>query len=115
VLVDFNGRLLRGFAVSRGNILTNSQLSRSKKIIDKRKVFAEEMINFAEWISGYYFCGIGEVLSLMIPRAIKPAKDEEENNDFIPQIKVLSKEQNEIYLNIKEDLNNGNKNSTFTV
>lgn len=108
VLVDFNGRLIRGFTVSQAQYTDKFKIKQINKILDKRTVFTKEMVGFAQWIADYYFCGIGEVLSLMIPKALKPAK-EEEVKEFLPKKNQLTKAQDDIYLNIKNDMDKGLK------
>jgi primosomal protein N' (replication factor Y) len=38
-----------------------------RRVVDKECTFGEEDLALAEWISGYYLCGLGEALAAMIP------------------------------------------------
>ena len=73
VLVNFHNRKLTGYVVSESE-MTDSvySIKNVEKIIDKTPIFQPFMLDFAKWIASYYFCSIGEALSLMIPRGIRP-------------------------------------------
>ena len=108
VLVNFNGRLIRGFAVSEGKYTSKFKIKPISKIIDNRVVVKDRLIKFAEWIADYYFAGIGEVLSLMVPRGIKPAPDD----DLIkkkPKVNKLTNSQQDVYEKINNDIKTGQK------
>ncbi|HOV14414.1 MAG TPA: primosomal protein N' [Spirochaetota bacterium] len=111
VLVDFNGRKLRGYAVEKiKKKFTEKQIEKTKsiiKVLDKNKVFNEKQVDFAKWIADYYFAGIGEALSIMIPKGIRVKQINDRREDFIPKINTLSDKQNEIYTAIKDDIKNG--------
>ncbi len=108
VLVNFNGRLLRGYAISQGEYTDKFEVKKITKVLDKRVVIKDKMIEFAKWISSYYFAGIGEVLSIMIPKGLKSA-GEEEIIEFIPKKNKLTNLQESIYNNINIDIKNGIK------
>jgi primosomal protein N' (replication factor Y) len=108
VLVDFNGRMIRGYAVSEGEYTDRFEIKQIKKIIDKRIVFDNDMVDFARWIADYYLSTIGEVLSLMIPKGQKAARPVL-NKNFKPKINQLSVEQEKVYRSIKEDIRNNYK------
>jgi len=108
VLVNFNGKNIRGYAVSEGSFTNDFKIKPIKKIIDNRKIFTDDMVNFANWIADYYFAGIGEVLSLMIPKGVKPAENITGNHKNIISNK-LSNIQQVIYDNIINDINNNIK------
>ena len=109
VLVNFNGRIIRGYAVSKGNFTKDYKIKPIIKILDKRIVLKHEMIAFAEWLSDYYFAGIGEVLSLMVPKALKEPPVEIKNNDQKLLNNHLTIKQEEIYKNILNDIKIGIK------
>ena len=117
VLVNFNGRKLRGYAVEKiKKLFTQKEIEKTKailKVVDKDKVFTEKQVDFAKWIADYYFCGVGEVLSLMIPKGVRVSKSGELNKtdkverDFTPKINALSQNQLEISNSIKKDIKDG--------
>jgi primosomal protein N' (replication factor Y) len=47
------------------------RLKKISKVIDKTPLFDEDLLTLAEWISQYYVCPLGQVLSAMIPAAVK--------------------------------------------
>ena len=108
VLVNFNGRLIRGIAVSKGKYTSKFKIKPILKIIDDRIVIKEKLVKFAEWIADYYFAGIGEVLSLMVPKGIKPAPDDN-LPEKAPRINELSTTQKNVYEKIKSDIAKGQK------
>ena len=59
VLVNFNNRKIRGYAVSEGEFTDKFPIKEILKVIDKREVFSKDMVSLAFWIAGYYFAGIG--------------------------------------------------------
>lgn len=44
-----------------------SKIKMVKRIIDKKPLFGEELIEMAKWISHYYLCTLGEAVFSMIP------------------------------------------------
>ena len=108
ILVNFHGRILRGFAISKGEYTDAFTIKPIIKVLDKRRVFKKSAVDFAKWITDYYFAGIGEVLSVMIPKGVKPAVCET-NTNFTPKINILTPVQEQIYKNIKNDISKGNK------
>ncbi len=111
VLVNFRSRKIRGYAVAIGEYSDKYQIKDIIKVIDKRVVFNQEMIDLAKWLSDYYFCGIGEALSIMVPKGIKPknfSKSSEGNHSI--KINKLSSEQQEIFDSIINDIDIGIKN-----
>ncbi len=108
VMVNFNGRLLRGYAVSKGKYTDKFEIKPIIKVLDKRSVLKDKMIEFAEWIADYYFAGIGEALSVMVPKGIKPAEEDNEKN-FAPKTNKLTTLQDKIYQNINADIKKGEK------
>ncbi|MDR2630668.1 MAG: primosomal protein N', partial [Spirochaetaceae bacterium] len=38
-----------------------------RRVVDKEAVFDGDDIKLAQWVAGYYLCGVGEALSAMIP------------------------------------------------
>jgi primosomal protein N' (replication factor Y) (superfamily II helicase) len=106
VLVDFNGRKIRGYAVSEGQFTDKYRIKPIQKILDKQKIFRENIVDFAVWIADYYFAGIGEVLSVMIPKGIK-TKSVKEQESALTASNALSDSQESIYQSIKKDISEG--------
>ncbi|MDT8300091.1 MAG: primosomal protein N' [Sedimentisphaerales bacterium] len=47
------------------------KLKRVTRLIDKEPLLNSELMELARWISGYYVCPLGQVLSAMVPSAVK--------------------------------------------
>lgn len=110
VLVNFRSRKLTGYVVSESDTVTSAySIKNIEKIIDKTPIFLPFMLDFAKWIASYYFCSVGEALSLMIPRAVRP-----KSFAVLPVSSVsettLTPEQQVAYDGIKNDLRH---NQTF--
>ena len=41
-------------------------------VLDEQPLFSPEMIAFAEWISRYYLCPLGETFKSMLPQGMSP-------------------------------------------
>lgn len=106
VLVNFHGRLLRGFAISEGKYTDKFKIKPIIKILDKRPVLKKEMVDLARWVADYYFAGVGKVLSLMVPKGSRPAPFKEQKNKMTQKTINLTAKQNEIYKNIIKDIEN---------
>jgi len=107
ILVNFNGRKIRGFALSEGVFTNKYQIKPILKVLDKEKIFNEKTVTFAKWIADYYFAGIGEVLSVMIPKGLRISEPKNSSDQFIPKINNLSDSQKKVYENIKSDIKSG--------
>ena len=109
VLVNFHNRKLIGYVVNESDTTDSTyQIKNVEKVIDEAPIFYPFMEKFAEWIASYYFCSVGEALSLMIPRGIRPKK--------LPVLPprtslptTLTPEQQAAYDGIKNDLQHGQK------
>ena len=109
VLVNFHNRKLIGYVVNESDTTDSTyQIKNVEKVIDEAPIFYPFMKKFAEWIASYYFCSVGEALSLMIPRGIRPKK--------LPVLPprtslptTLTPEQQAAYDGIKNDLQHGQK------
>jgi len=49
------------------------KLKKVTDVIDKKPLVDAELMALARWISGYYVCPLGQVLSAMVPGAVKKA------------------------------------------
>lgn len=109
VLVNFHNRKLIGYVVNESETTDSTyQIKNVEKVIDDAPIFYPFMKTFAEWIASYYFCSVGEALSLMIPRGVRPKK--------LPVLPprtalptTLTPEQQAAYDGIKNDLQHGQK------
>ena len=70
-MVPFGSRECLGFIVGKKETppqgVAESSLKKIRRIVDKEPVFDERDLELAKWVAGYYFCGLGEALSVMIP------------------------------------------------
>jgi len=70
-------KLTKGFCVAVVDDSAEAQKSRSfklkavKRVVDSEPLLDDELMSLAEWISGYYYCPLGQVLSAMVPAAVK--------------------------------------------
>lgn len=111
VLINFRGRDIQGYAVRRSEHTDTYKIKKIDKILDRRVTFNNDMVELAKWIADYYFCGIGEVLSLMVPKGRRDS-DCNENNTHFSNIRagnVLSNIQNEVYDSIIKDIASGDR------
>ena len=71
--VRFGNRKLIGFIASASNEIPKEcpvpkeKIRPITKIIDSEPIFNKEILDIAKWISTYYICSIGEVLSSILP------------------------------------------------
>jgi len=47
------------------------ELKSVRKVVDERPLLDTELLELARWIAGYYICPLGQVLSAMVPAAVK--------------------------------------------
>lgn len=108
VMVNFNGRKIIGYIINVSQFTDKYKIKPLLKIIDDESVFTEKMITFAGWISDYYFSSLGEALSLMVPRGIKP-KFSEEKDKGTPVVNTLTDEQSQVLDGINSDIKDGQR------
>ena len=76
-MVPFGGRDCLGFITSRRDGppqgIEEAAIKPIRRVIDKEPVFDEKDLELAKWMAGFYFCGLGEALSAMIPSGKKAA------------------------------------------
>jgi len=128
VWVNFNNRKLIGIVIKESE--NNNQNGDNKKIpeykikpilevIDKKEIVNDSMIDLSYWIASYYFSSVGEVLSMMIPSGtvssgvgyskIKETTTRSNTliiSEKIVEKKILTEEQDDIYIKIKNDISN---------
>jgi primosomal protein N' (replication factor Y) (superfamily II helicase) len=105
VLVNFNNRIIRGFAVSEGEFTNAYKIKPIIRVFDRRIVLKPQMIEFANWIADYYFAGIGEALSLMVPKGLKAKEDDESDIPYEKKINnTLTSIQSDVLKNIFSDM-----------
>ena len=98
-MVPFGGRDCLGYVIGeRENPppdLPESSIKAIRRLVDKQPIFDQSDLELAKWMAGYYFCGLGEALSAMIPSGKRagdyPTLAGEE--DFISSPLDLSEEQ----------------------
>jgi primosomal protein N' (replication factor Y) len=105
-------KLTTGFCVEIKDIEADKTPKRKlkfvKKILDTQPLLDERQLEFGKWISDFYVCPLGQVLSAMVPGAVKKnagvkklkhvylAADEEKLN------KIRGKKQRQIIQTLKE-------------
>ena len=100
--VRFGNRKLIGFIASASNEIPKEcpvpkeKIRPITKIIDSEPIFNKEILDIAKWISTYYICSIGEVLSSILPSGKRETSEggfsfEDEISEFSGNL--LSKEQ----------------------
>jgi len=71
VMAPFHGRDSLGYIIRRRDAapegIKEEAIKPIRRIVDKEPVFDSRDFELAQWMAGYYFCGIGEALSAMIP------------------------------------------------
>jgi primosomal protein N' (replication factor Y) len=108
VLVNFHGRKIRGFALDEGSWTDAYKIKQVDKVLDTRVMFRPEMVNFAHWLADYYFAGIGECLSLMVPKGKRPAAPLQEKRAE-PLVHTLTGLQQKVYNEISNKITDGEK------
>lgn len=70
VLAPFGKRDLTGIVLSISDSTDFEKTKLINNVLDTEPIISNEMIEFCEWISKYYFCPIGEVIFSAIPKGI---------------------------------------------
>ena len=98
--------------------LKESSLKAIRRVVDKEAIFDNDDLDLAKWVSGYYFCSLGEAISAMLPSGKKIRTNEflgidsqdsgiEGEEDYIHSSKLsLSYEQEAALKTIIEAENN---------
>jgi primosomal protein N' (replication factor Y) len=77
-----------------------------RRVVDKEILFDKRDLDLAEWIAGYYFCGLGQALAAMIPSG-KRAGDYIGAGEEIAETPLeLSEEQQRALREITKDYGN---------
>lgn len=74
VLVSFNNNLLTGFIWSESQPVSENRQNRIKtiiEVIDNKPLLSDDLLELADWMSNYYLCSLGTVLTAMLPTAIQ--------------------------------------------
>lgn len=115
-MVNFHGRKMLGYIVGEANFSEENASSQKwktiEKLVDKTPIFTPRMIEFAAWIADYYFSSVGEALSLMVPRGVRPKKipysaEGSASASPVEDSPQLTPAQQKVYDAIKTDETNG--------
>lgn len=64
----FGRRELTGFVVGHPDSAPPGvSVKEIRRVVDSEPLFDEEFLDLAKWVSGFYFCSLGESLQAMIP------------------------------------------------
>jgi primosomal protein N' (replication factor Y) len=70
-MVPFGRRELLGYITgSRDSLpagIGEGSVKQIRRVVDGEPVFDNQDLELARWVGGYYFCGLGQALSAMIP------------------------------------------------
>ena len=70
-MVSFGGRDSLGYIIGSSAAapvgVKPESIKKIRRLVDKEEVFDNKDLELAKWLSGYYFCGLGEALAAMIP------------------------------------------------
>jgi primosomal protein N' (replication factor Y) len=70
-MVPFGSRDMLGYIIGERESLPEGIKAGSvkalRRVVDEEPLFEERDLDLARWIAGYYFCGLGQALSAMIP------------------------------------------------
>lgn len=72
VVIPFGRRTLTGVIIDEHSTTSLDRVRPILDTLDATPLFTEEMIRFAEWISSYYVCPIGETFRTMLPQGMSP-------------------------------------------
>ena len=106
-------------SVQKFNIDTQFEIKPIQKILDKSPILTIKQLQLAKWISFYYFCSLGEAISLFVSFSQNLSTQKEENtieekqqnyitnkyNNFLIKRINLSQEQQIIFQNLVKLLN----------
>lgn len=70
VLAAFGNRKITGVVIEFADSTSLKKVLPIAEMLDSEPVLNEEMIKFCKWISGYYFCPLGEVIFSALPKSI---------------------------------------------
>ena len=110
-MVPFGGRDCLGYIIGSSETppgsLGETAIKPIRSVVDNESVFDERDLELAKWISGFYFCGLGEALSTMIPSGKRAATaatlaGEEEIAPFPLELSSEQKDALEEILNGKD-------------
>lgn len=113
VWVPFRHQQKLGIVIGIQSYSTTSKpLKTIEKVIDEDPLLSEDMLKLAKWVSQYYQAPLSEVLTLMLPkrhrlakeiRAVKESKKREHNKP--PILHALNEEQKSVLNQMEQHLN----------
>ncbi|WP_096894518.1 replication restart helicase PriA [Candidatus Scalindua japonica] len=71
VKVPFGNRTVVGYCVGLTNISDVTTLKDIIHVIDTTPILNSKMLRVAEWMSNFYFCGLGEALVSFLPSVVR--------------------------------------------
>lgn len=105
VNIPFGEKNIRGIVSGFTENENRSYKIKNIQSIDKSFELTGRYVQIIEWISNYYLCSFGEVVSLFLPPVISnPRKYQSSDSARSDKIKNLSEEQKAIYQKIKAKL-----------
>ena len=70
-MVPFGGRDCLGYVIGQRDSpppdVKEESIKPIRRLVDREPIFDEKDLELAKWMAGFYFCGLGEALSAMIP------------------------------------------------
>ena len=104
--------------------LKESSLKAIRRVVDKEPVFDNDDLDLAKWVSGYYFCSLGEAISAMLPSGKKirtnvfPGIDSQDSGiegeeDYIRSSKLSLSYEQEAALKAIVDIENYDRGKFF--
>jgi len=109
VHVSFGNTFHTGIVWEEDEEIEDIEYKNIPEIIDNNSLLSDELLHLAEWISKYYFCSLGQVLSSMLPSgfnvslllSIKRTRKEGKISDATATA-ILQEISNNEKINIKE-------------
>jgi len=71
VRAPFGRRHMVGYCVGLSHAASVPEVKALAEVIDPEPLISDELLVLARWMSGYYLCGLGEVLEAVLPSAVR--------------------------------------------
>lgn len=115
VAAPFGHKELIGFVTQRLSRSPFPKLKSIRRVIDPIPVVADERWDLAQWLSDYYYCSLGEALSVLVPGALRLKVQEKAPTQSAAALESplrLNAEQSRAFEHLKKALGAG-KSETF--